>query len=111
MGSARPGRHNRADVASSNSGRLPDDVRDLRVHNVAVRSARRRAGANILTAFEVIYLAVLKRVVFCDISHLAAGRNIRQALHAKGADAGVLRKLSKSRSEERRVGKECRSRW
>src|SRR5256885_5256184 len=37
------------------------------------------------------------------------GRQVRAGLHRLGDDLGRL--LSVARSEERRVGKECRSRW
>ena len=35
----------------------------------------------------------------------------RQALWHKGATSGLVQKVKALRSEERRVGKECRSRW
>ena len=47
-----------------------------------------------------------------DLARATAGRANPAALHASGRRAGTaLYKARAERSEERRVGKECRSRW
>ena len=49
--------------------------------------------------------------LFCDITNVDSGKRIFFTIYSLGYREGLETGEYRTRSEERRVGKECRSRW
>src|ERR1022692_9078 len=115
-----PGVHHTARQSRDREGALADSVAGMRS-----RPRRHPVAARIGASRPSTFMSrTLRRIVFLGacLSIAAAGQTVAQlkqqaeALKARGDAAGALALIAKAsaadpRSEERRVGKECRSRW
>src|SRR2546422_10732744 len=64
-----------------------------------------------VSSFALFLLFFCVTLCFCDSQTLRLFRRIRHATLSRLPEIGARREDAHSRSEERRVGKECRSRW
>src|SRR5436309_15582780 len=60
---------------------------------------------------KMIELSLIQRKLRAALDQVSDARSLAEAQFALGAKGSVLSSLLTARSEERRVGKECRSRW